>query len=189
MIKSQIRSEYLSKRMALSQQQVHQYLAMMLEHFHKISFSNIRYVLSYIPMVERNEVVPKYFEEILRDNHANYTLCFPKTDFKMHNMIAIIDDDKMQLSTNKYGITEPVNGNDITASFIDIIFVPLIAFDKKGYRVGYGKGLYDRFIPQCRKNVTTIGLSFFEAIDEIADTNQFDVPLKYCITPQRLYEF
>jgi 5-formyltetrahydrofolate cyclo-ligase len=69
------------------------------------------------------------------------------------------------------------------------VLVPLLAFDESGYRVGYGKGFYDRFLQQCRKDVLTVGFSYFDAIDKIEDTHQFDVPLNYCITPHRIYEF
>ena len=168
---------------------MHQYLAIMLEHFLQLTLEKPSHVLSYIPMPERNEVTPQYFEETLREVFPYYQLCYPKTDFKLHLMEAVAHDDDMQTATTQFGVTEPVNGNVIPTELIDIIFVPLAAFDKKGYRVGYGKGFYDRFIPRCRQNVVTIGLSFFEAVDEITDATQFDIPLKYCITPRQLYEF
>jgi 5-formyltetrahydrofolate cyclo-ligase len=175
--------------MALTQQQMHQHLAMMLEHFQHLTFTKADYVLSYIPMLERNEATPQYFEETLREDYTDYRLCFPRTDFALPHMEAVLSDEEMQTATNQYGVTEPVNGTIIAPDLLDIIFVPLAAFDTKGYRVGYGKGFYDRFIPRCRQDVVTIGLSFFEPVDEITDAHQFDVPLKYCITPHKLYEF
>jgi 5-formyltetrahydrofolate cyclo-ligase len=69
------------------------------------------------------------------------------------------------------------------------VFVPLLAFDNDGYRVGYGKGFYDKFLAKCRPDVLKVGLSYFDAIDTISDRAQFDIPLNYCITPQRIYEF
>ncbi len=175
--------------MALTQQEMHRNIAAMLEHFHQLSFGKADYVLSYFPMAERKEVAPQYFEETLRDDQPGFQLCFPQTDFKTCHMDAVADDDAMETAINVFGVTEPVSGNIIAADLLDIIFVPMAAFDKTGYRVGYGKGFYDRFIPRCRPDIITIGLSFFEGVDEITDANQFDVPLKYCITPQQLYEF
>ncbi|MBU3714597.1 MAG: 5-formyltetrahydrofolate cyclo-ligase, partial [Ferruginibacter sp.] len=59
-----------------------------------------------------------------------------------------------------------------------------------GYRVGYGKGYYDRFIKKyCIENVLKIGFSFFEPIDEIADIHEHDVCMDYCITPETIYSF
>ena len=70
-----------------------------------------------------------------------------------------------------------------------MVLVPLLAFDSKGYRVGYGKGFYDRFLKQCRNDCVKIGLSYFEPIDAINDAGEFDVPLDFCITPQKAYVF
>jgi len=67
--------------------------------------------------------------------------------------------------------------------------VPLLAVDKKGYRVGYGKGFYDKFLPSCKKECLKIGFSYFEPVDEITDKDQFDVPLELCITPHNIYVF
>jgi len=77
----------------------------------------------------------------------------------------------------------------VSESEIDLIFVPLLAFDETGNRVGYGKGFYDKFLTKCRPDAIKVGLSYFEAIDRISDSEQFDIPLNYCITPQRIYEF
>ncbi len=67
--------------------------------------------------------------------------------------------------------------------------IPLYAFDKNGYRVGYGKGYYDRYLKRCSEDLIAVGLSYFEPVDIINDTNQFDVPLSFCITPHTVYEF
>ncbi|RYZ27704.1 MAG: 5-formyltetrahydrofolate cyclo-ligase, partial [Chitinophagaceae bacterium] len=72
---------------------------------------------------------------------------------------------------------------------IDLVVVPLLTFDKKGYRVGYGKGFYDRFLHQCKKDCIKIGLSYFDPIEAVDDANEFDVTLDFCITPQKAYVF
>ncbi len=72
---------------------------------------------------------------------------------------------------------------------IDLVLVPLLAFDKNGSRVGYGKGHYDKFLSQCRDDVIKIGLSFFDPADQIDDINQFDISLNYCVTPHQVFEF
>jgi 5-formyltetrahydrofolate cyclo-ligase len=65
----------------------------------------------------------------------------------------------------------------------------LLAFDTRGYRVGYGKGYYDRFLTECRPDVIKVGLSFFEPEKQIDDINRFDIPLNYCVTPQQVFQF
>ena len=49
-----------------------------------------------------------------------------------------------------FGIEEPVDNNFIQPDEIDMVIVPLLICDKKGYRVGYGKGFYDKFLARCR---------------------------------------
>ena len=97
--------------------------------------------------------------------------------------------DSTTLKPNKWGIPEPVGGIQVPISGIDVVFLPLLSFDHKGHRVGYGKGYYDRFLSGCREDVIKIGLSLFEAVDEISDIGEFDVPMDYCITPEKIYSF
>jgi 5-formyltetrahydrofolate cyclo-ligase len=65
----------------------------------------------------------------------------------------------------------------------------LFGFDKKGYRVGYGRGFYDRFLSRCRKDCIKVGFSYFEPVDEIEDVCSLDVKLNYCITHEKFYIF
>ena len=104
-------------------------------------------------------------------------------------MCAIGVEDDTSFTTNTFGLTEPKNGEEINANEIDIVFVPLFIFDLRGYRVGYGKGFYDKFLASCKNDVIKIGFCYFEPIEKIDDTNNFDIPLNYCITPHNIYEF
>ena len=72
---------------------------------------------------------------------------------------------------------------------IEVVFIPLLCFDLKGNRVGYGSGFYDRFLKECNSNTLKIGLSFFKPENIIEDTNSFDVKLDICITPQKVFSF
>jgi 5-formyltetrahydrofolate cyclo-ligase len=114
---------------------------------------------------------------------------FPLVNLQTKEMQAILVHDETDFVENEYGIPEPEEGDEISAEEIDLVFVPLLAFDKKGFRVGYGKGFYDRFLKKCREDVISVGFSYFEPVDAIEDKNQFDVPLNYCITPFKIYEF
>ena len=90
---------------------------------------------------------------------------------------------------NAYNIPEPVDGIEVPVSKIEVVFVPLLAFDSKGNRVGYGKGFYDTFLSECQPGTIKIGLSLFDAEPIIEDTSDIDVSLDYCVTPGRIYEF
>jgi 5-formyltetrahydrofolate cyclo-ligase len=97
--------------------------------------------------------------------------------------------DNTRLQQNHWGIPEPTNGLQVPEKQLDVIFVPLLAFDQKGNRVGYGKGFYDAFLERCRPNAIRVGLSLFEAEPAITDVGPQDVPLHYCVTPLQTYSF
>ena len=67
--------------------------------------------------------------------------------------------------------------------------MPLLAFDKKGNRVGYGKGFYDQFLSKCHPETIKIGVSFFESETLFSDTLSTDIQLDYCVTPTKVYNF
>jgi len=157
--------------------------------FQKISFDNLYYLLSYYPLIERNEFDVTECQNILQAKIPRVKIAWPKILGDGVSMEAHLLSDNQHFEKNIYNIPEPVEGTVLEPAHIDVVFVPLLAFDKKGFRVGYGKGFYDRYLPLCRPNLIKIGFSFFEAVDRIADINEFDVPLNYCITPIRLYEF
>ncbi len=93
------------------------------------------------------------------------------------------------MALHKFGMAEPFASEKIEATDIDLVITPLLAFDKKGYRVGFGKGFYDKLLAQCKPDVIKVGLSFFEAEEKIDDINQHDISLDYCITPETIYSF
>jgi 5-formyltetrahydrofolate cyclo-ligase len=189
MNKQTLRKEYLDKRLALTEEQRIEWNEKMLDQFLQIKLPKLNFVMSYVAIAEKNEVVPTAIEIWLKQQHPESQLCYPKTDLNVLSMEAIAHVEGMLMPAGELGVAEPVSGENIDPQKIDAILVPLIAFDKKGYRVGYGKGFYDRFITRCHPGTITIGLSFFEPVDAIDDVESYDVPLKYFVTPQQLYRF
>ena len=102
--------------------------------------------------------------------------------------LAVLPTEITILPREKH-IPEPKQGIPTPTDKIALVIVPLLAFDKSGARVGYGKGFYDKFLKGCRPDCKKIGLSFFEPIEQISDTNEFDINLTHCITPNKLYQF
>ena len=96
--------------------------------------------------------------------------------------------ENTRIQISEYGIPEPEDGIEVPVTSIDVVFVPLLVFDQKGNRIGYGKGFYDRFLQQCKAGTIFIGLSFFEVEEEIPN-DAFDVALHYCVTPQKIHTF
>ncbi len=90
---------------------------------------------------------------------------------------------------NKLGIREPITDVEFDKSLIEIIIVPLLVFDRKGQRVGYGGGYYDKFMSDVPNNVVKIGLSLFEPVEEINDIYANDIKLNFVITPSKIHSF
>ena len=85
------------------------------------------------------------------------------------------------LKINKHGIPEPRKNNIV---YPDILFIPLVAFDKNLNRLGYGGGYYDRLIEKLskKKKIIKIGLAFsVQKIDKVP-TNEYDQKLDYIVT-------
>ncbi|OQD44400.1 5-formyltetrahydrofolate cyclo-ligase [Croceivirga radicis] len=97
--------------------------------------------------------------------------------------------DNTIFKTNKWGIPEPQDGIPVDEEKLDVVFIPLLAYDIKGNRVGYGKGFYDCFLSKCKPGVLKVGLSFYEPEQFIDDVDATDIPLDYCITPEAIYKF
>ena len=112
----------------------------------------------------------------------------PKSNVVTFEMKHYLLTDTTAIKPNIWNILKPINGTTIEAFKIQLVFVPLLAFDKNGQRVGYGKGFYDRFLKGCPKALK-IGLSFFGPIKEITDIQSSDITLDFCITPNQIYQF
>ncbi|GGD51713.1 5-formyltetrahydrofolate cyclo-ligase [Muriicola marianensis] len=140
----------------------------------------------FLHSIEKKELDTRLIIDNLREKNKN--ILVPRMSPNQELQHIQLTEDTI-LEVNRWGIPEPVNGDTISPDAIDVVFTPLLAFDRQGYRVGYGKGYYDRFFAQCRKDCIKIGLSQFEAVDEITDKDKHDIPLNYCVTPLRIYEF
>jgi 5-formyltetrahydrofolate cyclo-ligase len=99
------------------------------------------------------------------------------------------------LVLNRYGILEPVvsEQNQCSAESLDMVLLPLVAFDKQGHRIGMGKGYYDRTFEFLKKSATPrpalIGLAYeCQCVDHI-DAEAWDVPLQGVVTEKGSYVF
>ncbi|MEP7231383.1 MAG: 5-formyltetrahydrofolate cyclo-ligase [Ginsengibacter sp.] len=189
MTKTEIRKVYKEKRKEISGKEIEIWTDLILINFQKIDLPFLSCIHSYIASQKLYEVETLHLVEFLQFKNPGIKVVVPKIDIVSGKMEHFHFEDDMELIDNFFGIAEPKDGNKISPAEIELVLIPLLAFDKKGYRVGYGKGFYDKFLSECRKDVLKIGLSFFESEEQIADVNQFDIPLNYCVTPQRIYDF
>lgn len=97
------------------------------------------------------------------------------------------------LACNAWGIWEPTGEGISTTAFWQeslptVVWIPLLAFDRAGYRVGYGKGFYDQFLQQA-SHVWKVGLSLLGPLENELDADPWDIPLDACATPDQIWIF
>jgi 5-formyltetrahydrofolate cyclo-ligase len=187
MNKKSIREKYKSMRFSLSKASRMNLSEQIDYQFKELNLSNIKIVHHYLAVEEQQEIATDGIVKMLRESFQDLLQVVPV--MKQQDMISVLYEEGMTVQLNEWGIREPIQEILIDEHSIDCVLTPLLAFDKKGNRVGYGKGCYDRFFTKCRTDVIKIGFSYFPPVDNIQDTDKFDIPLNFCITPDRIYEF
>ncbi|UCJ09181.1 5-formyltetrahydrofolate cyclo-ligase [Chitinophaga pendula] len=188
--KKDIRKEYLEKRLNLPAITVADLNRQIYLQCTRLDYTNIRYLHLFLPISRRQEVDTWPIASWIHTQQPGISLVLSHSDMQTAAMTHFTWNGVSPLTENKYGIPEPdTNGSPIAPEQIDLVFVPLLAFDRHGQRVGYGKGMYDRFLSACRPDTRKIGLSFFGPVPLIADASPDDVPLDIVITPEQIYHF
>jgi 5-formyltetrahydrofolate cyclo-ligase len=189
MTKEALRKIYREKRSGLPAGERKKMNDFIVAHFQKIPLPFINCVHTYIASGKLSEPDTDSMIRILQFKNPHLKILVPKIDIETGTMIHLHFEEEVEWVRNQFGIDEPASGIPHDPLLIDLVLVPLLAFDKRGFRVGFGKGYYDRFLSQCRKDVIKIGISYFPPVDEIEDIGQFDISLNYAVTPQQVFEF
>ena len=180
---------YKEKRMQLSEAERSKRDDLMLIQFQTVKLPFLQSLLSYWPIEENNEPNTHLFTGYLKFRNPEIKVCYPVSDFATMTMQAIATDIDTPFEKRNLNIHEPDEGIPVPVIEIEMVFVPLVAFDQKGYRVGYGKGFYDKYLAGCADDCIKAGFSYFDPVNSIDDRHEFDVPLDLCITPQNVYVF
>lgn len=189
MIKEQLRKLYKEKRAALTASQKMKLDDLILIQFQQLPLDIASLIMTYAPFEKMNEFDPQPITDYCYFKNPHQQLFYPVVNKYGENMSCVLVDDNTVFELNQFGIPEPVDALTMFPEELDWVFLPLLAFDVKGQRVGYGKGYYDRFLKQCKDDVVKIGFSYFEAELQVSDCNRMDVKLDYCVTPDRIYQF
>jgi len=187
MKKSEIRSKYKALRKQLSENDIEEMSLAVTNKLITLPIWEKTYFHIFLPITEHNEVNTEFILHLLSGKDKE--IIISKSDFQSRNMTHFLLTDSTKIKKNEYNIPEPVNGIEVPSNKIEVVFIPLLAFDKNGHRVGYGKGFYDKFLAECKPETIKIGLSFFEAEELIKDAFESDVALDYCVTPNEVYIF
>ncbi|HYC85318.1 MAG TPA: 5-formyltetrahydrofolate cyclo-ligase [Chryseosolibacter sp.] len=185
MTKEELRKIYLQKRLAMGEAE---YLALnkqICENFFALVDLSFAVVFhSFLPIEKTREPNTWLIIERIRREFPHIRISVPR----INNETSLLDnfyfEGLHQLQNNTWGIPEPKQGIPTPTEKIDLVLVPLLAFDSTGHRVGYGRGFYDKFLATTRKDCRKIGLSFFPPVESIDNIHPHDLALDMVVTPQ-----
>jgi len=187
MLKKELRAKYKALRKELIAIEIEEKSLAIANALLPLPIWDKTYFHLFLPITEQKEIDTEFILHLLSGKDKEIVIS--KSDFATREMTHFLLTDNTRIQKNEYNIPEPVDGIEVPTIKIDVVFVPLLAYDKKGNRVGYGKGFYDKFLSACKPGTIKIGLSFFEPEELILDVFESDILLNYCVTPNGVYEF
>jgi len=187
MKKKELRAKYKALRSEINHDILDDKSITIANQILQLSIWDKSYYHIFLPITKQKEINTEYILNILQGKDKN--IIVSKSDFDTNTLTHFLLTDTTTLKANPWGIPEPVDGIPIPETYLEVVFIPLLAFDKNGNRVGYGKGFYDRFLSKCNSNTIKVGLSLFKAEERIDDVNTSDIRLDYCVTPDQVYSF
>ncbi len=188
MNKTDLRHLFLKKRLSLSVDDVDFFSQLICRNLFTIKpLNQKRYFHIFLPIAHNKEINTWPIINALWEMKKKVIV--PISDFKNFQMANFFLTPKTKLEENNYGIPEPIHATSAPSKNIQVVILPLLAFDNAGFRVGYGKGFYDKFLNCLDPHVIRIGVSFFEAAENIENVEEWDEKLHFCVTPAKVYEF
>ncbi|WP_430928421.1 5-formyltetrahydrofolate cyclo-ligase [Polaribacter marinivivus] len=182
MLKTELRKIYKQKRNDLTFEEIQKRQENIYQQIFDLDISKITTIHIFLSLTKFKEIDTEPIINYFRSQ--NVKIVVSKSDFTNNSLTHFYLEKDTEIELNKYGIPEPVNAVQVCEIELDLVFVPLLISDEQHYRVGYGKGFYDRFLANCRKDCKKIGLNFFKPISNIDDINEFDIALDEVIYPK-----
>lgn len=195
MTKEEIRKEARQKRILLDPEEVElrsRKISSLL--FSRLPVHRFSVVHLFLPIRKNQEPDTRLILETLQKD-------FPATVYiskSLENGEMLHVPYTSDLKKNRWGIDEPIDlspaldSETFFRTFAGeniLVLIPLLAFDRAGHRVGYGKGYYDRYLARSGPNTTKTGLSLLEPVELISNCSSLDIRMDYCITPERIWHW
>ena len=181
--KSRLRSEILFRRKLIPMSLVEQRSLMIFEQFKLLfqQFKHFKKFHCFLPIKKNKEVDTFPIVNYLSGQQKNIMTSI--VTLEPRSMKHVYLDNQIDLKISGMGIPEPLDGEPADILSANAIIVPLVAADRNGGRIGYGKGFYDELLINVKKQVLKIGLSLTPCLDQIPQLESHDQKLDYCITP------
>lgn len=181
MNKQELREKMKIKRSALSKEFADEKSKTICKRFSETDvYKKSHFIAAYMSI--KNEVdLKSLIDRAFADGKR---VCIPVTDTKTNNMFLseIFKDDDFE--SGAFGIKEPKIKRRTDAKSVDLMLVPGLAFDFSGGRIGWGKGYYDRLIPQVSSVLVGIGYEF--QLCGAVETQEHDCKMDYILTESEM---
>ena len=187
MQKLELRPKYKALRKQLSENEIEEMSLAIANKIISLPIWEKTYFHIFLPITEHHEVNTEFILHLLSGKDKE--IIISKSDFGTRRMTHFLLTDNTKIKKNEYNIPEPLDGIEVPSHKIEVVFIPLLAFDTTGHRVGYGKGFYDNFLSKCKPETIKIGLSFFPPEELIEGISENDVKLDFCVTAEGIYKF
>lgn len=187
MLKKELRAYYKNKRLTLSQDEVFLFSKQITERLLDFfPFEKGMRVHVFLPIEKLKEIQTSSLIKELW--HRGVDVFVPRV--VGDDIVSLPYTSDTALEVNYWGIHEPViSKNALAEPHFDVVVVPVLYVDKKGHRIGYGKGFYDRFFNIINKDAVKIGVNYFTPDENIDDADAWDVRLDYLVTPIEVVSF
>ena len=187
MNKKELRKKYKELRQFLSAEEIEDKSLAIANQLLRLDIWDKLYYHLFLTIEEQKEINTEYILQILAGKDKEIVIS--KCNFETLSMTHFLLTDNTKIKKNSYNVPVPIDGLEVPDVKIDVVFVPLLAYDKQGNRVGYGKGFYDNFLSKCKPETIKIGLSFFPPEERIEAVSESDVKLDFCVTPDAIFSF
>ena len=176
--KPQLRKKALAERKLLTEEEFQKKNNSLIDQLQAfISKQDFQTIHIFLPIANNREPdMTSLFKQWWNEGRK---IMVGKTDFKLKEMSHYWLTKSTMLEVNSWGIPEPVDARLANIQEVVLLVVPLLVVDKKGNRIGYGGGYYDKLLKQFRGQ--SLGLSLFPKVDHL-EADPWDVPLDDILT-------
>ena len=186
--KKEWRAHYSAQRHALTVEERAQKSHLITEHYFTLfEKENPEVVHLFLSMSAKSEVDTRFILQRLNQEYP-----------QVKTVTSVIAEDQVSLLTievrmdtpltiNNWGIPEPATRVVFPEQEIQEVLTPLLAMDTHGFRLGYGKGFYDRFFASCSASVKRTGINFFPLVDHELPKDPWDITLHRLISADGIF--
>ena len=145
--------------------------------FSLVEYKNAQNILCYFPLKYEIQT-----HRCLNDDSKNWYL--PRVN---GDDLEVCMYEPTEISKGNFNIQEPTNDKILNLDFLDMVIIPCVSADKNGYRIGYGKGYYDRFLPTLPNSCKKVILVYSSLLLDSVYPDEFDYKADFVVTDKEIF--